>query len=97
MLNEDEYKIRGLREKDGESVMLYVEAKRSGLCVAKMLVKAGTGDDVRTAANNLMQLWLMGCVPPLHYANDRWLPVSPTGLLDAGDPLLTTLNAEEEL
>ena len=58
-MHENQYTIK-VRKYPTDEVELRVVAKRSGSPVARLVLKNPTPDDVKTAANTLMDLWLSG-------------------------------------
>ena len=94
-MHENQYKIRGLRLKGTDTVVLYVEAKASGLCVSKMQLPEGTDKDgIRAAADALMQLWLMGVSPSMYKSTAGYIEAPRGGLLQINDPALAGVNEE---
>lgn len=62
-MNEDQYKIVARRVPD-KGVKLFVVAKQSGAMMTSLTLPLdATPDDVKTAANTLMELWMAGLRP----------------------------------
>ena len=65
-MHENQYTIKA-RRYPTDAVELRVIAKRSGSPVARLVLKNPTPDEVKTAANTLMELWLAGLAEPMDY------------------------------